>query len=42
MGEFRIFTKAKSAPFTDDSNFPKGGFVDEDNEFVEKKVILVD
>ena len=42
LGEFRIFTKAKSAPFTDDSNFPKGGFVDEDNEFVEKKVILVD
>ena len=42
LGEFRIFTKAKSAPFTDDSNFPKGGFVDEDTEFVEKKVVLVD
>ena len=42
IGEFRIFTKAKSAPFTNDSIFPKGGSVDEDNEFVEKKVIIVD
>ena len=42
LGEFRIFTKAKSAPFTVDSIFPKGGSVDEDNEFVEKKVIIVE
>lgn len=41
FGEYRILTKAKSAPFTDDSNFPKGGAVDEDNQFVEKKVINV-
>ena len=42
LGEFRIFTKAKSAPFTIDSIFPKGGSIDEDNEFVEKKVIIVE
>ena len=42
LGEFRIFTKAKSAPFTEDSIFPKGGDVDEDTEFVEKRVIIVE
>jgi|TARA_B110000438_G_scaffold228959_1_gene223638 hypothetical protein len=42
LGEFRIFTKAKSAPFTEDSIFPKGGDVDEDTEFVEKRVIVVE
>ena len=42
LGEFRIFTKAKSAPFTEDSIFPKGGSIDEDNQFVEKKVIMVE
>ena len=42
LGEYRIFTKAKSAPFTEDSIFPKGGNVDEDIEFVEKKVVIVE